>query len=189
MNYQELEPLLGLAEELGASSVGFSRLVPCGRGKGLLGQALTPEHLSQLSRQVEERSGGGGVALVSRDPLIGVVNAGGAEIMESDFPVSGCSAGIFGVTVTADGTIMPCRRMDLAIGNIRTDDFRALWVESPILVALRDRRAYTGNCKTCRYWAVCRGCRAIALAASRAGGGEDYLAADPQCTQYSPITA
>jgi AdoMet-dependent heme synthase len=190
LNYTELDPLLRLAEQLGVSTVGFSRLVPCGRGKELLEQVLTPEHLSLLSQQVADKSRDGGVLLVSRDPLIRVANiANDTDIPQTDFPVGGCSAGIFGVTITADGTIMPCRRMDLAIGNIKTDNFRELWMESPVLVALRDRHSYHGNCQSCRFWTVCRGCRAIALACAREAGNEDYLGDDHQCAHFAPTAS
>jgi radical SAM protein with 4Fe4S-binding SPASM domain len=77
--------------------------------------------------------------------------------------------------------------MDLPIGNIMRDNFRQLWAESSVLVSLRNRRYYDGNCPTCRYWAVCRGCRAIALASARNNGEEDYLSPDPQCSHYRPV--
>lgn len=189
LNYRELEPVVQLAEDLGASAVGFSRLVPCGRGKELSMYLLTTEQLSGLSQKLTKADSSGRVALVSRDPLISVANIidDGNEVPKLDFPLGGCSAGVFGVTITAEGTIMPCRRMDLPIGNIKTDNFRQLWAESPVLVSLRNRQYYHGNCRTCRYWAVCRGCRAIALASARSRGKEDYLGPDPQCAHYRPV--
>ncbi len=187
LNYRELDPVVQIAGELGASAVGFSRLVPCGRGKELSANMLTAEQLSELSRKLADSASSGGVELVSRDPLISVANiVDDREVPVTDFPIGGCSAGVFGVTITADGTIMPCRRMDLPIGNIMRDNFRQLWAESPVLVSLRSRRYYDGNCRTCRYWAVCRGCRAIALASARNNGEEDYLGQDPQCSHYRP---
>jgi radical SAM protein with 4Fe4S-binding SPASM domain len=189
LNYQELDPVVQLAQELGVSAVGFSRLVPCGRGKELSEYSLTPEQLAELSRRLAEADNRSGVALVSRDPLISVANIVDDynEVPDTDFPLGGCSAGVFGITITSDGTIMPCRRMDLPIGNIRTDDFRQLWAESPVLVSLRNRKYYHGNCRTCFYWSVCRGCRAIALASARSNGKEDYLGPDPQCARYRPL--
>jgi radical SAM protein with 4Fe4S-binding SPASM domain len=103
------------------------------------------------------------------------------EGFQAGMPIGGCAAGIFGVTITADGTIMPCRRMDLPIGNIKEVSFRELWAGSPVLWSLRRREDYHGGCESCRYWAICRGCRAIALAYARANGQEDYLGPDPQC--------
>lgn len=186
LNYRELEPVRQLAGGLGVSAVGFSRLVPCGRGKELGEYLLTAEQLGELSGKLTGENRGGSVALVCGDPLVSVASAVDDAAIAGDFPLGGCAAGVFGVTITADGAIMPCRRMDLPIGNIRTDDFRQLWAESPVLVSLRHRQSCHGHCRTCRYWAVCRGCRAIALASARSAGIEDYLGPDPQCACYQP---
>jgi len=188
LNYRELYPVVQLAGELGATAVSFSRLVPCGHGEGLNEYSLTPEQLSSLSKVLTESDNSSGIAISSRDPLVSIMKfIDDADIPTFDFPIGGCAAGVFGVTITADGTIMPCRRMDLPIGNIKTDDFRQLWAESPVLVSLRDRQCYHGNCRTCRYWVICRGCRAIALASARRQDKEDYLGPDPQCAQYRPV--
>lgn len=185
LNYQEIDPLIDLVGTLGVSAVAFSRLVPCGRGEDLSNHLLNTEQLNVLSRKLLEKPRKDSVMLVSRDPIIGVANISDNDAIPlSSFPLGGCSAGIFGVTITADGTVMPCRRMNLPIGNIRTDDFRQLWAESPVLISLRNRESYHGRCRTCRQWAVCRGCRAIALADARSRGIEDFLGDDPQCSYY-----
>jgi radical SAM protein with 4Fe4S-binding SPASM domain len=188
LNYRELGRVVQLAGDLGASSVGFSRLVPCGRGQELSRYSLSPEQISSLGKVLTESDSGSSVVLTSRDPLFNMINiTDDADIAGVDFPIGGCAAGVFGVTIAADGAIMPCRRMDLSIGNIKTDDFRQLWAESPVLVSLRNRQYYHGNCRTCFYWAVCRGCRAIALASARSQGVEDYLGPDPQCDHYRAV--
>jgi radical SAM protein with 4Fe4S-binding SPASM domain len=184
LNTEELFGLVPLAEELGVRVVSYSRLVVCGRGKQLHEEMLTPRELASLHRRLREFPTGS-VALVSRDPLASVAAMRG-EVPEGDFPIGGCAAGVFGITIASDGGVMPCRRMDLTIGNIRQDSFRQLWAESPVLWSLRQRRRYHGNCRSCRYWAVCRGCRAVALARARVDGREDYLGPDPQCPYYVP---
>ena len=35
-------------------------------------------------------------------------------------------------------------------------------LEPPVLWSLRNRQEYHGSCRLCRYWTVCRGCRASA---------------------------
>ncbi len=125
------------------------------------------------------------VRVTTCDPLSAVAHLDG-DVPGGDFPMAGCAAGVFGVTIASDGSIMPCRRMDLAIGNIRDGNFRQLWAGSPVLWSLRTRGHYHDGCDSCRYWAVCRGCRAIALAAARARGQQDYLGPDPQCPYRHP---
>ncbi|MCX5998804.1 MAG: radical SAM protein [Chloroflexi bacterium] len=185
-NAGEVDGLIHLAAHLGISAVCFSRLVPCGSGQAMSEETLTAEELRDLYSRTHQLDGQGGVAVISRDPLASVANIG-ADVPDVDFPVGGCAAGVSGVTIACDGSVMPCRRMNLSIGNIRTQSFREIWAESPVLWALRERDRYHDGCNSCRYWPVCRGCRAVALAYSRARGGEDYLGPDPQCVYRQPM--
>jgi radical SAM protein with 4Fe4S-binding SPASM domain len=182
LNMEEIEGLVSLAGDLGVRSVTYSRLVSCGRGKELASQILTADELANLHERLRKYRDGE-VTVASRDPLALIIEAD-SDIPDTEFPIGGCAAGIFGITITSDGGIMPCRRMDLTIGNIKTDNLRQLWVESPVLCALRHRESYHGGCESCRYWPICRGCRAIALAFARSRGEEDYLGPDPQCPYY-----
>ena len=95
--------------------------------------------------------------------------------------VSGCSAGVSGLTIHPNGEVTPCRRMPIPLGNVRSDSLREIWATSPVLEALRDRGKYKGKCGACSQWANCRGCRAIAYAYARSKGEDDFLAEDPQC--------
>jgi radical SAM protein with 4Fe4S-binding SPASM domain len=185
INVGQTRELVRLAEELGVSAIAFSRLVPTGRGKGLSSEALTREEVAYFYGELRGYKDNPKVVVTSRDPLAGIAEMNG-ECPQAEMPVGGCAAGIFGVTITADGTIMPCRRMDLPIGNIKETSFRELWAGSSVLWSLRRQENYHGGCESCRYWAVCRGCRAIALAYARANGHEDYLGLDPQCPYRSP---
>lgn len=182
INSHQLPRVIKLAEDNGIGVVSFSRLVPCGSGSALMNDMLTPQEVRDIYQQFRNY-GNQSVEVISRDPLATVLAYQG-EIPDVDFPVGGCAAGIFGITVTSDGSIMPCRRMDLVIGNIAEQSFRELWAESDVLWSLRSREAYQGNCGKCLYWAVCRGCRAVALAVSRQNGNDDYLADDPQCAFF-----
>jgi len=186
LNIGEVEGLVGLAGEMGVEAVTFSRLVACGRGNEISDEMLTPQELAEFYQGVSEQQGRGKVTFTSRDPLFTVCELK-EDIPETEFPVGGCAAGVFGITIAADGSVMPCRRMDLSIGNIRETSFRELWAESPVLWSLRNREEYHGNCGSCYYWAVCRGCRAIALAFARSQGREDFLGPDPQCPYYRPV--
>ncbi len=101
-------------------------------------------------------------------------------------PVGGCAAGVSGLTFLPDGTITPCRRLPVPIGNVLKDSLREVWAASPVLNTLRDKVAYSGKCGACLRWASCRGCRAIAYAS---GGGDSrnaLVTEDPQCFIDAP---
>ena len=183
INMGQCEELIRLAEDLAVNAITFSRLVPTGRGKKMGSQSLTPEETADFYRQLNEYNKRSSITVSSRDPLAVILSLNAnEEIPQTDIPIGGCAAGVFGITICADGTIMPCRRMDLAIGNINDVSFRELWAESPVLWSLRTREDYRDECRLCQYWPVCRGCRAIALAFARASGNDDYLGLDPQCS-------
>jgi len=115
-----------------------------------------------------------GLELVTGDPLAS--QPPDPDPLQSVAPCSGCAAGLSGMTLLADGTITPCRRLPLPLGNIRDDSLREIWAGSAVLAALRDKSRYHGRCGRCPRWAVCRGCRAVAFAYTG-----DYLADDPHC--------
>lgn len=166
--------LVRIARDWRVGRLGFSRLVPVGRGRRLLGQALQPGEVAGLHAQARiwEASG---LELVSGDPLFGLAR-GGEEADQGPLPLGGCAAGLGGLTIMPDGGVMACRRLPLSLGNVLRDSLRQIWAAAPLLEALRDRGRYQGNCGQCPRWAVCRGCRAIALAQ-----GGHPLADDPGC--------
>ena len=121
------------------------------------------------------------VKIVTGDPIASQLSMN--EVLEDtgDNAVGGCAAGVSGMTILTNGTLTPCRRLNIPIGNVLENSLREVWAVSPVLEALRDRKRYEGRCGKCKRWANCRGCRAIAYAYSKANGEESYLAEDPQC--------
>jgi MoaA/NifB/PqqE/SkfB family radical SAM enzyme len=180
MNVQQFKALIPIASSLGVQRLGFSRLVPSGRGAGLVDAMLSREQVREVYASVRSR-GTGGVELVSGDPLFGQMGTDASPEEAGSAPRGGCSAGLSGLTILADGTLVPCRRLPVPIGNITVDSVREVWASSPVLEALRDRGQYHGACGACSRWSDCRGCRAIAYAHARSRGVDDLLAEDPQC--------
>jgi MoaA/NifB/PqqE/SkfB family radical SAM enzyme len=180
MNVQQFKALIPIASSLGVQRLGFSRLVPSGRGAGLVDAMLSREQVREAYDSVRSMRTGG-VELVSGDPLFGQMGTGASPEEAGSAPRGGCAAGVSGLTVLADGTLVPCRRLPVPIGNITSDSVREVWASSPVLEALRDRSRYHGACGACSRWSDCRGCRAIAYAHARSRGVDDLLAEDPQC--------
>jgi len=182
LNAASFLALVPLSRSLGVQELGFARLVPSGRGAALLDQMLSPEELLRFYQEILSIEVNG-LDVGSGDPLANQIRVEEApEAGEDDsFPLGGCAVGISGLTLLPDGTILPCRRLPVPLGNVRRDRLREIWAASPVLEALRDKTRYHGKCGSCKRWALCRGCRAIAYAWSRAQGAPDFLAPDPQC--------
>jgi MoaA/NifB/PqqE/SkfB family radical SAM enzyme len=182
INAHHMPEVLNIASGLGVQRAGFSRLVPSGRGLSLIGEMLSPEEVKGLygfllSRKIE------GLEIVTGDPVASMMAAGEKDSGKSmcSTATGGCAAGISGLTILSDGSITPCRRLHIPIGNVRSDSLREVWATSPVLENLRDKSRYAGRCGRCPRWSGCRGCRAIAYAYSLSKGEGDFLSEDPQC--------
>jgi radical SAM protein with 4Fe4S-binding SPASM domain len=180
LNFPRFPELPEIARGVGVPEVGFSRLVPSGQGQALIKEMLSPGELEDFYRRMLAPPAGD-VAVICGDPLAGQLDAGQDRDDQGDAPFGGCSAAIAGLTLLPDGTILPCRRLAIPLGNASRDSLREIWALHPVLTALRDRGRYTGKCGVCARWALSRGCRAVAHAWSQAQGAPDLLAPDPQC--------
>jgi len=87
-----------------------------------------------------------------------------------------CPVGYSCLSILHDGTVLPCRRLEIPLGNVLTDGIFRIWYTSPILWKLRNKQLLHNSCRTCSLLANCGGCRAAAYATSG-----DYMGADPQC--------
>lgn len=87
-----------------------------------------------------------------------------------------CPVGFTSLAILHDGTVLPCRRLEIPIGNILTDGLFKIWYASDVLWRIRDKNNLKGKCRNCENIPSCGGCRAIAYAATG-----DYMEEDPQC--------
>ncbi len=179
LNVRYAGKVIAFGARSGVRRVGFSRLVPMGRGRALQSRMLTQKEIRGLYETLFSLDFKG-LDIVTGDPVaaqmkIKIERDAGATA------IGGCAAGVSGLTIQPNGDVTPCRRLPLTLGNALKDPLRKIWAASPVLEALRDRRRYRGRCGACPRWSLCRGCRAIAYACSRSKGGEDFLGDDPQC--------
>jgi radical SAM protein with 4Fe4S-binding SPASM domain len=172
--------LFRLSSALGVQKLGFSRLVPSGRGETLVKEMLSTGDVKDLYNKIFSIDMKG-LEIVTGDPVASQSRRETDDRDSGDIALGGCAAGISGLTILPDGTLLPCRRLPVPVGNILKDSLREVWASSEVLNALRDRTMYKGRCGSCRKWAHCRGCRAIAYAYSNIKGQGDFLAPDPQC--------
>jgi radical SAM protein with 4Fe4S-binding SPASM domain len=179
LNVNYLPDIIDLGREMGVRRIGFSRLVPRGRGKGLRQSMIESRRLEGVYRSILGL-GDAALEINTGDPIAGLIDSKNADD-KGDVAFGGCAAGMSGLTLLPDGTLTPCRRLPIPIGNVQREPIRRVWAASPVLNRLRDRKSYTGRCRYCPHWAICRGCRAIAYADQAMTGGEDYLNDDPQC--------
>ncbi len=180
LNAGHFTDMLELSASLGVHKLGFSRLVPSGRGESLIDEMLAADTVKALYENIFSANTGS-YEIVTGDPVASQLRSNPGSSDLGNIPTGGCSAGISGLTIMPDGTLLPCRRLQVPIGNVRKDSLREVWATSEVLNDLRSRKKYKGKCGVCKLWARCRGCRAIAYSYSMAYGKLDLLAEDPQC--------
>ena len=175
-NYKEVEEVIDLALKLKAKRIGIERMVPIGRGnKELPNSVLTPNELREIYLKIgkKKKEMDGKIVVATNRPLWCLI---GDEMGDKDNFIGACAAGLSTITVLPNGDVMPCRRMDLVIGNLRDQTFFDIWYSSDVLWKLREREKNLEGCKDCENLNVCGGCRAVAL-----GVTGNYLAKDTQC--------
>jgi len=92
-----------------------------------------------------------------------------------------CVVGADGLCVMPDGTVFPCRRFPVSMGNLRYHSLKEIWETSDLLKSLERKENLKGKCGYCDI-ENCRGCRSLSLSLTG-----DYLAEDPHCG-YQPKT-
>jgi radical SAM protein with 4Fe4S-binding SPASM domain len=75
----------------------------------------------------------------------------------------GCYCGISSLAILPNGDVLPCRRLNLCIGNALHDSFEDLLIHHPLMKKFRNREEYM-DCKDCENFKICRGCAAVSYA-------------------------
>jgi radical SAM protein with 4Fe4S-binding SPASM domain len=171
LNYQEIPDIIELAGKEKVATLAFERLIPEGAGGSMIDQVLSPDELHSLYEQIYlMATNNSPVRMLLYRPLF-------ALIAPDDHTAGAlCSAGNNALTIMPDGTVFPCRRLPIPIGNVLSDGFYKIWYESEVLWRLRNPLNLSGKCNNCRMLTQCRGCRAMAYFTTG-----DYMAEDPQC--------
>lgn len=170
-NAAEIDQIVELASQEGVSTLAFERLIPEGRGTFMASQLLSSEELKRTFSAIH--------ALAMAYPPVRILLYRPLfACLAPEDPTVGalCSAGNNALTLMPDGTLYPCRRLPLPLGNVLKDGLFSVWYSSEILWKLRNPRNLTGKCQSCSFLAKCRGCRAMAFFATG-----DFLSEDPQC--------
>lgn len=169
-NWEDALEIIDLAEGLGVDFLTVERMVPFGKkdmAEFFLNAAQLKEIYEAIYRKKQEVEKRGKLKIRVSRPLWGLVHeeAGGF-----------CPAGFTSLAVLHDGTVLPCRRLEIPIGNILDDGLFKIWYTSDVLWKLRKKDLLDEKCRACELLGNCGGCRATAYAVSG-----DFMADDPQC--------
>lgn len=162
----------------------FARLVPVGHGEDLKDQMFSPleyrELLLWVLEEYKKLADSGCRTHYGRKDHLWLLLYQELGLLkplpeDKELIYGGCSIGMSGLSILADGTVYACRRLPLEIGRVPEQKIRDIFIESE---TLNDMREYDKieNCGTCELKQFCRGCRAVPYAVNG-----DYAGKDPQC--------
>lgn len=198
-NYTDLPAIIDLAEEVGAERFTYFNFIPAGRGRSHYDQDLSPEERENLMRYLLARmSKGCKTTILTTAPQLARVGlqcqgpSGTGDVTMSmahmqtvkvtkkavplaDF-IGGCGAGRLYCSLSPQGDVHPCVFLPIKVGNLKTQNFTDVWLNSELFNALRNRTNLKGTCGRCKYKYICGGCRARAKAYHN-----DVLAGDVGC--------
>lgn len=185
-NLDQIPKILELAERLGAVAHHIFLLVPTGRGKYIVDQAIdAKEYEATLNWFYDQREKTPLQLKATCAPhyyriLRQRAKAEGKTISFQthglDAVTRGCLAGTGFCFISHTGVVQPCGYTDVKCGDITQTTFDEVWNHSPVFLKLRDFKQLEGKCGACEYRAVCGGCRARAFEASG-----NYMAEEPLC--------
>ena len=157
-NFDDLEPLYELLCEMGITSWRPINIEPIGRACESGSLQLLPEQFAELIAYIRDKRFDRNCNMevtFGCSHYLGVEN----ERMVRDHYFL-CGAGILTASVRSNGDICACldivNRQDLVQGNIRTDNFRDVWLNR-FEAFRRDRTADCAKCVSCADRFICGG--------------------------------
>ncbi len=192
-NLKEIPEILALAESLGAIAHHIFLLVPTGRGKYIVDQAINAaEYEKTLNWFYDQRKKTSLQLKATCAPhYYRILRQRAKQDNEKvsfktyglDAVTRGCLAGTGFCFISHTGRVQTCGFLDVKCGDITETSFKDVWENSIVFNKLRDFNNLEGKCGICEYKSFCGGCRARAFEATG-----NFLAEEPLCT-YQPVRA
>lgn len=172
-NFHQIKEMIKLAEDMGAFTIRFYRLIYTGRGKELEALDLTQ---SEYKKALEDVYSHQGKINAVADEAFGFLLHG----KENPHQGVGCQAGRTIAGIKANGQVVPCPMFEDPVfhcGKVPDQHFKEIWENSPVLARFRSLDNIHGKCHGCTYLHQCGGgCRAAVYAKTG-----DLYASDYQC--------
>ncbi|MEQ8168369.1 MAG: radical SAM protein [Candidatus Eremiobacterota bacterium] len=171
-NVLEVEKLFHFIEEYKINHFIVERFIPWGEGRKIINQVVSLKKWIKTIKILLNKTG-------NEEDIYPLIPYRGFRVTKENgaFELYGspCIVGTDGISVMPDGSVFPCRRFPLKIGNLLEESLYDIWNNSYVLKKLKDKKNLKGKCHECKI-EDCNGCRALAFAMTG-----DYMAEDPLC--------
>jgi len=182
-NYTEIPAIMALARSISVPRVTFIGLKPC---QYYPEELLTSQQYGEAIRLACQAAEETGIEFYFDEPffwatvkewgLSAKMPSVGAGIL---FPST--TACIFGeyLFIEPSGEVKPCSFAHMVVGNINEKPLGEIWqgvLDSPFFRQIKEQESRSGYCRSCKYFADCKGCRSRTFILTG-----DWFAADPCC--------
>ncbi|GAB2878440.1 hypothetical protein GCM10027046_03090 [Uliginosibacterium flavum] len=147
-NFREFGEVARLGHALGVAKVWSDRVIPA--GPDLAAQMLSPAQTSEYLHVMAEAR-----AALPANSKTEIALHRALQFLEGGDAVYRCTAGDSLITVMPDGTLYPCRRLPIPMGNAYERPLIELYADSP-MQAIRQPLAQEG-CTSCGFAGQCQG--------------------------------
>ncbi len=171
-NFRNLPALFKLCQDFEVDGLIIERFIPLGRGKEMVGEVVSKEEWKEMTGMLFDFFPTEGEEHSFLPYQAFQISFNGEEPELLGAP---CVIGVDGLCIMPEGSVFPCRRFPISIGNLLNDSLKMIWESAEILKKLRRKENLKGKCGRCEI-KDCRGCRSLALALTG-----DYLEEDPHC--------
>jgi radical SAM protein with 4Fe4S-binding SPASM domain len=170
-NYKYFRNVVKVARKYNAFKVWTDRYLPLGENDELMLSTEQTQEFFQIILNEQKRNK---YRLLSKTTI--------SSNRALQFLVSGgvpykCSAGNTLITILPNGDILPCRRLPVKVGNIKSDNLVDVYQNNEILKNLRDTNKIDEHCIKCYYKDSCSGgLKCLSYAKSK-----NIFVKDPNC--------
>jgi len=170
LNKDEVIGVIDLARQLGVDAITIERMTPM-NAEDIKKFYLNPDELFDIYRQIYLKK-----IEIEQNSNLKIRVSRPLWTLISERIGGFCPVGLTSLCILHDGTVLPCRRLNISLGNVLTDGLFKIWYASDVLWKLRNKNRLDKKCRECESLSNCGGCRAIAYQVHA-----DFMAVDPQC--------
>jgi radical SAM protein with 4Fe4S-binding SPASM domain len=173
-NMNEAVQVIDFAETHGVNAVTVERVTPCGNSS--IKDILSAGEIREIYNAITVRANKVNANLAVRRLRPLWIHTKGLNKRVNDKIGGFCPVGFTSMAILWDGTVLPCRRLNIPIGNVLSEKLFRIWYSSDVLWCIRNKNNLQGKCHNCQNINKCGGCRAIAYETTG-----DYMGEDIQC--------
>ena len=141
-NYQDLRSYVHLCQDLGVNGMILERFIPWGKGKEILNEVLDKGQWNEVVETLLEF-----VSLKPdrNSPLPFQAFQMSFKNGETELLGAPCVIGTDGLCIMPEGSVYPCRRFPVPIGNLLNHPLDTLWEKSELLEGVTPQRSPEGE--------------------------------------------